>query len=263
MFKKDDIYKSLKKIGLKSGDNLLVKSDLRFLGKYEIQKNLCKDLFNVISEIIDLKKGTLFVSTASTSLCNSNKVFDLKKTKSERGIFSNFILGLKNSIRSVHPYLSYSGIGKNAKIVCRNNTKHAYGPNSPKDKMLNIHTKYLSIGLPPQMTCSYIHHVEMLMGVPYRYTKEFKSKIKIHKKIKNDLYYMYVNYLNSNHKRDFNKKLFEFCEKSGLKIKSINLGDGKIYFYDCNQFVNKSIEFLSKDIYGWCAKKPSQKPFQK
>ena len=50
--------------------------------------------------------------------------------------------------------------------------------------MLKINTKYVSIGLPPRLTCSYIHHAEMMMGVPYRYTKEFKSKIKIRNKIK-------------------------------------------------------------------------------
>ena len=85
MFARKDIYRSLKKAGLKSGDNLLVKSDLRYLGEYHDQKNLCKDLFSVISEIINLKKGTLFVSTASTRLCNTKKIFNLRSTKSERG----------------------------------------------------------------------------------------------------------------------------------------------------------------------------------
>lgn len=263
MFEKKDIYRSLKKAGLKSGDNILVKSDLRYLGEYYSQQNLCKDLFSVISEIINLKKGTLFVSTASTALCNSNKIFNLNTTKSERGVFSNFVLELKKSIRSIHPFLSYTGIGKYAEYVCKKNTRHAYGPNSPKDRMLKVKTKYLSIGLPPQLTCSYIHHVEMMMGVPYRYTKEFKSRVKTKNKIRDELYYIYVNYLNSNLKRDLNKKLFKYCVKKGLKINQVNLGKGKIYIYDCNEFVNQSIEFLSKDIYGWCAKKPSNRPYQK
>ena len=72
-----------------------------------------------------------------------------------------------------------------------------------------------------------------------------------------------MNYLNSNLQRDLNKKLFKYCEKKELKINKVNLGKGKIYFYDCNEFVNQSIEFLSKDIYGWCAKKPSNRPYQK
>ena len=141
MFYKKDIYKSLKKIGLKSGDNVLIKSDLRYLGEYQNQKKLNQDLFEVVAKLIDLKKGTIFVSTASTSLCNTNKIFDLKKTKSERGVFSNYVLGLKRSIRSLHPYLSYTGIGKYAKYACRNNSKHAYGPNSPMERMLKINTK--------------------------------------------------------------------------------------------------------------------------
>lgn len=263
MFNKKKIYESLKKAGLKTGDNVLIKSDLRYLGRYNSQSQLNKDLFDVISELIDLKKGTIVVSTASTSLCNTNRVFDLKKTNSERGTFSNYVLKLNNSVRSLHPYLSYTAIGKNAKFVCSNNTKHAYGPNSPKDRMLKINTKYLSIGLTPEWTCSYIHHVEMLMGVPYRYTKEFKSKIRIKNKIKKDLYYIYVHYKNTNFIRDINKKLFKFCKKKGLKVKKQNLGDGKIFVYDCNEFVSHSINFLSKDIYGWCLKKPTKRPYRK
>ena len=263
MFSKKDIFVSLKKIGLKPGDNILVKSDLRYLGEYEDQNSLCKDLFDALSKIINLNKGTIIVSTASTYLCNTNRIFDLKNTKSERGIFSNYVLGLKKSVRSVHPFLSHTAVGKHAKYVCSKNTKHAYGPNTPKDRMLNINTKYVSIGLPPRLTCSYIHHVEMMMGVPYRYTKEFKSKIKIRNKIKNDLYYIYVCYSNMNLERDFQKKLFEYCKVNNLRIKNTNLGDGKIYLYDCNEFVYYSIEFLSKDIYDWCKKIPTKKPYRK
>ena len=227
MFFKQDIYKTLKKAGLNSGDNILVKSYLRYLGEYENQNQLNKDLFDAISKLINLKKGTICVSTASTSLCNTNRVFDLKKTKSERGTFSNYVLGLNGSVRSIHPFLSYTAIGKNAKYICTNNTKHAYGPNSPKDRMLKLNTKYLSIGLTPNWTCSYIHHVEMMMGVPYRFTKEFITKIKINKKIKNYLHYMYVNYLNTYLIRDKNKKLFKYCKKKGLKINQKKIRQGK------------------------------------
>jgi aminoglycoside 3-N-acetyltransferase len=261
MYSKKNIYDSLKKIGLKSGDNVLVKSDLRFSGPYENQNKLCEDLYKTISQIINLKKGTIFVSTSSTYLCNTSKIFDIKKTKSERGAFSNYILGLKKSIRSIHPYLSYTGIGKYAKNVCSRNSKHGYGPNSPKERMLKINTKYITIGLKPNQTCTFIHYVEMIMGVPYRYTKEFKSKIKINNKIKKENFYMYVNYFNTNLKRDHNKKLFKFCKKNGLKINETNLGDGKIYSYNCNEFVSNSINFLTKNIYGWCLKEPTIKHY--
>ena len=103
MFSKKDIFVSLKKIGLRPGDNILVKSDLRYLGEYEVQNSFCKDLFDAFSKIINLNKGTIIVSTASTYLCNTNHIFDLKNTKSERGIFSNYY-GLKIQ-RSVHPFL--------------------------------------------------------------------------------------------------------------------------------------------------------------
>jgi aminoglycoside 3-N-acetyltransferase len=262
MFNKKDILISLRNIGLKTGDNVLVQSDLRFLGKYEKQNNLCKDLFESISQIIDLRKGTIFVQTSSTYLCNTNKVFDIKKSKSERGAFSNYVLTLKNSKRSFHPYISYTGIGKHAKYVCTKNSKHCYGPNSPKDRMLKINTKFISIGLKPNQTSSYIHHVEMIMGVPYRYTKEFISKIKFKNTFKKEKFYMFVCYLNSGLKRDRNKKVFKFCKKNGLNIKENKLGNGKIYLYDCNKFVSNSINLLTKNIYGWCLTEPKIKNYR-
>lgn len=263
MYSKKNIISTLKKLGLKRGDNVLIKSDLRYLGPYENQKKICEDLYKSIEQIIDLKKGTIFVSTSSTYLCNKNKIFDIKFTKSERGAFSNFIMGLKKSIRSVHPFLSYTGIGKYAKFVCTHNTHHGYGPNSPKDRMLRIGTKYISIGLEPSKTCSFIHHVEMIMGVPYRYTKEFKCKLKLKKGFKTKNFYMYVNYKKSNVQRDENKKLFRYCKKNNMKINKTNLGTGKIYLYDCNEFVSNCIKFLSKNIYGWCSKAPNIRPYRK
>jgi aminoglycoside 3-N-acetyltransferase len=261
VFNKQSIKKSLISLGIREGDNLLIKTDFRYLGFYDGDLN--QDFFDCLSEIINLEKGTIFVSTASDSLCNTNKVFDIEKTKSERGVFTNFVMKKEKSIRSLHPFLSYTGIGKHARYVCTNNSKHGYGPNSPKDRMLKINTKYLSVGLEPRWTCSYIHHVEMLIGVPYRYTKEFNVKIKIDKKTYEDYFYMFLCYLECEIERDRNLKLFEYLRKKNMKIQVSKIGQGQIHFYDCNSFVDNAINYLSNDIYGWLKKPPVNRPYQK
>ena len=117
----NDILKAYKKIGIKRGDNVLVKGDLRYLGGFEEKGNkynLVQAHYSALSKIINLKRGTITVSTASESLCNSKIPFDLNKTKSERGVFSEYVRTLKESVRSFHPFNSHSSIGKYSKYIC-------------------------------------------------------------------------------------------------------------------------------------------------
>ena len=104
-----------------------------------------------------------------------------EKFKKEDLVTAEFVRKQKNSIRSMHPFNSHSSVGAHSKYICLDNSKNSFGAETPKDRMLKINTKYLSVGLPPRLTCSYIHHVELLMGVPYRYTKEFYHPIKRNK----------------------------------------------------------------------------------
>lgn len=266
-YKFKDIVNSYKKLGIVKGDNVLVKGDLRYLGNFNNNKysnrTITEAHFEALSQIIDLKKGTIIVSTASDSLCNTNKVFDINNTKSERGIFSEFVRNHKGSRRSFHPFNSHTSIGKYAKFICTNNSKNSFGLDTPKDRMLKINTKYLIMGLLPRLACSYIHHVEMLMGVPYRYTKEFLHPIKIKNRIKREYFYMHVCYKNLSLKRNRNVNLFKFLKKNKLKIKSATLGEGKVFSFDCNKFVNLSCLYLKNNIYGWLNSTPKIKPYAK
>ena len=74
---------------------------------------------------------------------------------------------------------------------------------------------------------------------------------------------MFVCYRNADIKRNLNIKLFNYLRKKKLKINSTKLGEGKIYLYDCNDFVNKSKLYLRDNIYGWLDKIPKKRPYAK
>ena len=57
------------------------------------------------------------------------------------GIYSRYITGLKNSIRSLNPIASISAIGKNAKEICNRKTASAYGIDSPFDVLTKLNAK--------------------------------------------------------------------------------------------------------------------------
>ena len=57
-----NIIDTYKRIGIKKGDNVLVKGDLRYLGSFKSNKTkqkITEAHYKALSEIIDLKKGTI------------------------------------------------------------------------------------------------------------------------------------------------------------------------------------------------------------
>jgi aminoglycoside 3-N-acetyltransferase len=244
VYKDDTIYVSgnLINIGLSSKVNFL-----------ELPKIIFNQLFKKIGP-----NGTIVVPSHTFFLTKDRGVFDLKNTSSESGSLSNYIIKKKNTIRQIHPYSSCSAIGTKAKYICSNNTKHAYGPDSPFERMIKLNTKFISIGLPINENCSQVHHAEFNMGVPYRYTKEFSQKIKIGKKIKHESFYLFVLYEQFiKKKRNKNKIILKNFLKTSKIIKK-RFGKSYIYQYSMKDFYLKTLNLMKKDIFCWMGSKPKK-----
>ena len=252
----EDIVKTYNNVGVSKGSVVLVKTDLRYLGAYESSNglNLISAHFNALADLIDLSVGTLVVSTATGSLINTDKSFDISNTPSEMGVLTEFVRQQKEAIRSFHPFNSYTAIGAHSDGICQDVSRHAFGIESPKARLLELDPIYLSIGLEPRWTCSYIHHIEMLMGVPYRYTKEFNHPVvQNNGQIKKELFYTHVWYrgLGLKENSNINENIFKYYYSSGRKINQAELGQGLVYGYRCRDFYGAATEYLRDDIYGW------------
>jgi len=262
----NDIMDAYSKLGISKGSVVLVKSDLRYLGAFENAKRseILNAHFNVLSELVDINLGTIVVSTASLKLTNTETPYDLNTTPSERGVFSEYVRVQNNAIRSSHPFMSYAAIGADAEYICSDVSRHSFGLETPKDRMLKKDAICLSVGLEPRWTCSYIHHIEMLMGVPYRYTKEFLHPIvKENGGITKELFYMFLCYMNIDLVRDRNVNLFNYYTQTRNTLKEVDLGCGKVYSYRCADFCESATKFLRNDIYGWLSHPPDDRPFRK
>ena len=218
--------------------------------------------FNALADLVDLGLGTLVVSTACDSLCNTDTPFDIKQTPSERGVLPEFIRRQPSAVRSRHPFMSYTAIGSDADFICKDVSRHSFGLESPKDRMLRRDAMYLSIGLEPRWTCTYVHHMEMLMGVPYRYTKEFSHPVvQEDGRVARELFYMFVWYRGVDLERDVNVKIFNHYRQSGYPLAKASLGDGAVYGYRCADFCESTATFLKDDIYGWLSRPPRSRPY--
>ncbi|MDC7218208.1 MAG: AAC(3) family N-acetyltransferase [Spirochaetales bacterium] len=261
----DDIKKAYIEAGVTEGRVVLLKTDLRYLGPSEITKRsqILAAHYNALADIIDLTKGTIVVSTASDSLYNTDTPFDPATTPSERGILTEYIRTSPGSVRSFHPFISYTAIGAHAEQICCDVTRHGYGLESPKDRMFKLDALYLSVGLEPRWTCSYVHHMEQLMGVPYRYTKEFEHPVVRDGKIVKELFYSFLYYYDIDLDRNINVNLFKHFSEMGFNINEASLGTGKVYGYDLVDFHNTCCDFFKKNIYGWLTTPPTKRPYRK
>ena len=254
-----DLKNSIKKLNLKKNDTIYITGNLSNFGRINLKnhKVLPQLIFKNLLKIIG-KGGTIVVPTHSFKLVNSKKIFDPKKTPCETGSFSSFILKQKNCFRQIHPYSSSAAIGKNAKYICTRNSKNVYGPRSPFDRMIKLNTKFISLGMKINNTCSQVHHAEFNMNVPYRFKKFFSHRVRINRKVAKKIFYMFVlkeNFLKI--KRNKNKKIINFVKKKQDIIKQ-KLGCDYIYCYDLKTFYQSNLDLLRNDKFCWLGYKPKK-----
>ena len=248
-YDKKDLIKAYTSLNLKKDDTIYITGSLLSLGRYK-GKNILNDTYKILKKILG-KNFTIAFPTHSLRLLNNKReIYDHDKTYSESGSLTEF-LRKKKSFRQIHPFSSTAALGKNAKYICENNTKHVYGPDSPFERLINLKSKFISIGMEPRFCSSQVHHAEFLMKVPYRYIKKFKKKIKIKKKIYLKNFYLFsLKKKYYKFKRDRNKKIFNFFLKKN-KIFKTKLGKNFIYSYNIFDFHLSTIRLMKKNIYSW------------
>ncbi len=231
-----EVKKLVSKLRIKNGSTLYIAGNLYSFGidKSEIF-NFCEYFVKNLKIKIG-NKGNIIVPTATLNIANSNKIYDQKKTKSYlMGVFSEYIRKQRNSYRSDHPLWSFSGIGKNVKKILDNISFSAYGEGSVFQKLLKKKTYFISLG-EPHTSIGMIHYVEHLIGVPYRYNKEFIIKVKKNNKIKKQYTLLGVRFKSDKMVGDGNKKIIsKLIDMNTFKIYKFKRGN--IYFCNYNKII--------------------------
>lgn len=252
-----DLVNCWKKLKIKKGDIVYITGNIFFLGLYYNHKNVLKDFLKTLKNALG-PRGTIVFPTHSWSLVQSRKIFSIKNTQSESGVFTEFLRKKKNTHRQFHPFSSTSALGHHAKYITNSASRHVYGLNSPFDKLIKLNAKFISIGLEPNLTCSQVHHAELMSNVPYRFIKEFTNLVERDKKISLEKFYLHVLYSSlKNIVRDKNKKIFSSFSKK--KIITSKLGKSKIYCYPIKEFHEHTLSLMEKDIYIWLKRKPQKR----
>lgn len=137
-------------------------------------------------------QGTVLFPTYSWAFCRG-KVFDPRGTPSETGGLSNAALRRSDFRRTRHPIYSFAVWGKEQQTFCERDNVSAFGPDSPFAYLYEKNARNLFIGKDYKYCFAFVHYAEELVGVKYRYLKDFSSNyIEADGKRHSATYRMYV-----------------------------------------------------------------------
>jgi len=214
----------------------------------------CEHLYKLLSDYF--KKHTLIMPTFTYSFCKT-RVFDIQKSRSEVGLFSEYYREKCANLRSDHPILSVCGKGKLAKDIIENISKSGAGNGSVFERLYVFDAKILFLGADFIKTCTFNHYTEQFLKVNYRYSKYFKGKVIYKDKTLNDSWEFYVKntevlkFKDLSHNKYFEKDLIKnkILKKYKIDKFEVSLCSSRELF----DFVKKK---LKKNIYYILGSKP-------
>lgn len=174
-YAKADIKAALDRLPIERGDVVFCHANLGFFGRAESvtdSHQLCEMFFDAIMERIG-PNGTLCVPTFTYSF-PLGEVFD-PSGPSKMGVFSEWVRG--HGFRSSDPCYSVAAIGRDAKELVAGVSENSFDARASFfARLWNPGGKILNLNFDAGST--FVHHVERVLHVPYRFDKAFAGTIK-------------------------------------------------------------------------------------
>ena len=171
-----DIRNALKSIPIHKGDTLFIHSNIGFFGSLDGANNsddLCQIFFDELMKVIG-ENGTILVPSFTYSFPR-NELFDPSKSVREMGIFSEWIRRHPDSMRSLDPSYSVTGIGKFAEKFTSNASKNSFDEKSFFARFHESNGAVLNLNFDAGSTL--LHFYERKLQIPYRFDKTFEGYI--------------------------------------------------------------------------------------
>ena len=239
----DELVLNFQKIGLISGDVLLVHSSYKSFGGVEGGPQTVIDAIRSI--LTD--EGTLIVPTFNYDFCDG-KPFDIKKTSSKMGIISELVRTDSNSKRTLDPVFSFAILGKHRDYLADLKSEHSFGPDSIFAKLRELDAKIMIIGLTYNESMTFFHHIEEIQGCDYRYFKEFKGTITNYDDVKQDgKIVLFVRDIERGVQNAVDK-MGSIMEQEGI-VKNTIIGESEIKIMNVNEVYKRTTEEMKKNPY--------------
>lgn len=162
---------------IEEGDIIYVISDVLELAKIS---RLHGEKFDAQQFLDTLMKkvgmhGTILVPVFNWDFCEG-KPFDYRNTPGKTGALGNAALKNMEFKRTRHPVYSFAVWGNRQNEICSIDVEDSFGSGTIFDYLYKNKAKSLVIGLNALEGLTMVHYVEQIVGVPYRYFKEFEGR---------------------------------------------------------------------------------------
>lgn len=172
---KRQIQETLCELGAEKCDTLFIHTALNFgTPNPDIKKSV------LLSALLDCIKSlgvrNILMPTFTFSFCN-NLVYDVNRSVSRMGVLNEFFRKQDGVIRSVDPLMSVALLGEDTDLV-RNIGHYSCGACSTYDKLRHSSDVHFLMFGPQIGECmTYMHYLEWLYSVDYRYDRLFSGEV--------------------------------------------------------------------------------------
>ena len=218
---------------INKGDRVLIASDVTRV----CWDALCQKKKFDLNHFIDLLQdkvglnGTLLFPTYNWDFCHG-AAFDYYKTGSKTGALGKTALRRDDFRRTKHALYSFAVWGKDSDRLVAMNDANSFKGDTPFDYFYREKAKMIIIDVVPAHSFTFVHYVEEMVGVDYRFVKSFSGEYRDENGVSsNRTYKMYVRYLDGDKATVDNPKQSEWLIKSGA-IQEKKLGDITIGYSD-------------------------------
>lgn len=246
-------------LGLQRGDGVLVHSALHFLGKPEGGVEM---ILGVLANVLGISLedpsptasvGTLVVPTFNFAFARGEPFDRLNTPSAGMGVFSELVRQHPLAQRTPHPLQSVAVLGRYASDLAGRHTLGAFDPGSAFERMVELDFKILLLGADVQ-AISLLHYTEQRVGVPYRYWKEFRGRVRMEEQWEERTYRMYVRDLDLDPKIDLHPVQQRLVERGKWHSQAVNYGF--ISLCRMRDFVEAVEEFLQVDPWSLVTNRP-------
>ena len=236
-----DMLKALQELGADKANVLYIHTDIGFGRPLAKRKELLQKLYLVLTS---LGVKTLILPTYTFSFCN-NQDFDVHNSKTTMGMLNEFVRNQDGVFRTSDPLMSVCVAGE-VPSEYHNLSKISCGKGSTFEIMSKSDDNmFLFFGAKPTECFTYIHYIEAIYGVPYRYDRKFTGNVTDNGQTSKQeyilcaLYDTVVPYV----KMSYQNRL----EEKGI-LKKLNFAQGELMLIKGKSAFNESVAMLDEDI---------------
>lgn len=174
-FTEEDLHESLVRVGAADCETLFIHSDIMFGTPAKgFRRNDLLETF--YQSIVSLHVPNVIIPTFTYSFCN-HEDYNVLTSKTSMGSFNEYCRKKENRYRTLDPLLSLS-VPENLRVLFENVGEHSLGRGCGLDIVHQMKdVKFLFLGANLAGCFTYVHYVEKMLDVPYRFDMPFEGNV--------------------------------------------------------------------------------------